>query len=56
MTIREMYEWAKANNVVDAEIEFDYHCDDDWYDFNGSFSMEDTFITKDGKFCIEIFA
>ena len=35
MTIKEIYEYAKARGLEDTPLEIEYTCNDDWYDFNG---------------------
>lgn len=35
MTIKELYEWAKAHDLENAPLKVSYTCDDDTYNYDG---------------------
>lgn len=48
MTIKELYDYAKTQNLEDAPILIGYGCDDDFYGFNAK-SLEEADISFNEK-------
>ena len=53
MTVKELYEIAKARGEENTSLTFSYSCNDDWYDYEGDVKQTDVHITK-GEVCIAI--
>ena len=55
MTVKELYEMAKAKGLENAPLTIDYQCDDDWYNYSGNIHEGDVlFMGDDGHHAKEI--
>ena len=51
MTIRQLYELAKAHGIEDIPLSITYFCDDDWYGFTSRTFTKDMFDTETAEIC-----
>lgn len=55
MTIRDLYEMAKAKGLENAPLTLDYQCSDDWYSYCDDVHVEDVlFMGDDGHYAKEV--
>lgn len=54
MTVKDLYEWAKARGVENAQLTIDYQCNDDWYNYRDDVHKEDVLFLSHDEVCITI--
>lgn len=55
MTVRDLYEMAKAKGLEHAPLTIDYNCSDGWYSYCDNVHEEDiAFIGNDGHHAKEV--
>ena len=55
MTVRDLYEMAKAKGLENAPLTIDYQCSDDWYSYSDVVHREEVqFIGNDGHHAKEV--
>ena len=47
MTVRDLYEMAKARGLENAPLTLDYQCNDDWYSYCDDVHKEEIIFTGD---------
>lgn len=53
MTIRQLYELAKAHGIEDMPLSITYFCNDDWYSFTQRTFTKNMFDTETADICFE---
>lgn len=54
MTVKDLYEMAKAKGMENAHLTLDYQCDDDWYDYCNDINESDVLFLGNDEICITI--
>ena len=55
MTVRDLYEKAKAKGLENAPLTIDYQCNDDWYSYCDDVHEEEVlFMGDDGHYAKEV--
>ena len=53
MTIKDLYDMAKAIGIENATLTLDYQCNDDWYSYCNDINQDDI-VFLDNEICISI--
>ncbi len=53
ITIRQLYELAKAHGIEDMPLSISYFCNDDWYSFINRTITKDMFDIETAEICFE---